>query len=117
MGPILLLVGASLLVPVTPVSDYRSYFESVRVPFYCVLIVLNIQTIPLLVLLYDLPLINPLLINTLIIASAPTAGLIFRKRLIDKALVRLWSVAVIVSMVTINDLDDAQALLLEELTD
>ncbi len=53
MGPIMMLIGASLLVPVGVVPDYRIYFESIRGPFYFVLIAISIQPIPLPYLLFD----------------------------------------------------------------
>ena len=107
----MLLIGASLLVPVDSVADYRTYFESIRVPFYSVSIVLNIQPIPLLYLLFDIPIVSPLLLNALIITSAAAVGLIFRKRPVDMVLVCLWFLAAIVSMVSNNDLDNSRALL------
>ena len=85
MGPIMLLIGASLLVPVRAVPDYRVYFESIRVPFYAVLIVIHVQPIPLLHLLFDIPLINPQVLSNLVIASAGVVGLVGRKRSIDMA--------------------------------
>jgi hypothetical protein len=43
LGPIMLLIGVSLLVPIETVPDFRAYFESMRGPFYSILIVMQLQ--------------------------------------------------------------------------
>ena len=110
MGPIMLLIGASLLVPVAPVPDYRVYFESKRGPFYSVLIVLHVQPIPLAYLLFDIPFIHPLLLSSLIMASAGVVGLVGRKRSIDMVLVCFWFLGVIGGMIANNDHEVTRAL-------
>ena len=111
MGPIMLLIAASLLVPVVAVPDYRVYFESIRVPVYSVLIVLSVQPIPLLYLLSDIPLIHPLHLSSLIFASAAVVGLVGRKRSIDKVLVCFWFLGVIGGMIAANDHEVTRALM------
>ena len=111
MGPIMLLIGASLLVPVGAMPDYRIYFESIRGPFYSVLIVISVQPIPLLYLLYDIPLIHPLHLSSLIFASAAVVGLVGRKRSIDKVLVCFWFLGVIGGMIANNDHEVTRALM------
>ena len=111
MGPILLLVGASLLVPVEPVSDYQRHFESIRVPYYSVLIALHLQPIPLAHLLFDIPLLNPLLLSALIITSAAAVGLISRSPPVDKVLVCFWFLAILGGMAASNDHDATRALM------
>ncbi len=111
MGPIMLLIGASLLVPVGAVPDYRIYFESIRVPFYSVLIVLHVQPIPLAYLLFDIPFIHPLLLSNLIFASAAVVGLVGRKRPIDMVLVCFWILGVIGGMIANNDHEVTRSLI------
>ncbi len=115
MGPIMLLIGASLLVPVGAVPDYRIYFESIRGPFYSVLIVISVQPIPLLYLLSDVPLIHPLHLSSLIFASAAVVALVVRKRSIDMVLVCFWILGVISGLVVNNDHEVTRALFMESL--
>ena len=115
MGPIMLLIGASLLVPVGAVPDYRIYFESIRVPFYSVLIVISVQPIPLPYLLFDIPIINPLLLSNLIFAFAGVVGLVGRKRSIDMVLVCFWILGVIGGLFVNNDHEVTRALIMESL--
>ncbi len=103
LGPIMLLIGASLLVPVGPVADYRTHFESIRTPFYVSLIVLHVQPIPLSYMLFDIPLINPLLVSATTLSIAAGIALILRKPAVDKVLVCFWLLAVIGGMVGNND--------------
>ncbi len=110
MGPIMLLIGASLLVPVVAVPDYRVYFESIRVPVYSVLIVLSVKPIPLLYLLSDIPLIHPLHLSSLIFASAAVVGLVGRKRSIDMVLACFWILGVIGGLYMFNDHEVTRAL-------
>ncbi len=111
MGPIMMLIGVSLLVPVGAVPDYRIYFESIRGPLYSVLIVASVQPIPLAHLLFDIPLINPLLWSNLIFASAAVVGLVGRKRSIDKVLVCFWLLGVIGGLIANNDHEVTRALI------
>jgi hypothetical protein len=111
MGPIMLLIGASLLVPVAAVPDYRIYFESIRGPLYSVLIVISVQPIPLLYLLSDIPLIHPLHLSSLIFASAAVVGLVGRKRSIDMVLVCFWILGVIGGLFLFNDHEVTRALM------
>jgi len=111
MGPILLLIGASLLVPVEPAPDYRIHFESIRVPFYLVLIALHLQPIPLTYLLFDIPLLNLLLLSNLVIASVAMIGLIARKPPVDMGLVCFWFLALIGGMIANNDHEVTRGLL------
>jgi hypothetical protein len=55
LGPIMLLIGVSLLVPIETVPDFRAYFESMRGPFYSILIVMQLQPMIALYFLFDLP--------------------------------------------------------------
>ena len=111
MGPIMLLVGASLLVPAGAVPDYRSYFESVRVPFYSVGFLIQLQPIPLPYLLFDLSHFQPLLLGNLVFASAFGVGLVARNRSVDKVLVCFWILGIAGSMVVNNDHDAARVLI------
>jgi 4-amino-4-deoxy-L-arabinose transferase-like glycosyltransferase len=115
MGPIMLLIGASLLVPVGAVPDYRIYFESIRGPFYSVLIVISVQPIPLLYLVSDIPLIHPLHLSSLIFASAGVVGLVGRKRSIDMVLVCFWILGVVGGLFVSNDHEVTRALFTESL--
>jgi hypothetical protein len=103
MGPIMLLITASLLVPVEPVGDYRVYFESIRVPVYSILIVIQLQYIPLLYLLFDIPIIHPLHLGSLIFASGFLVGLVGRKRSIDMVLVCFYILAIVGGFFLSND--------------
>lgn len=104
MGPILLLVGVSLLVPTDPAPDYRVYFESIRRPFYSVLIAFQIQPVPLFFLLFDVPLgFHPLFLGNLIFTGAAVVGLVARKRSVDMVLVCFFLLGVIGGIFTIND--------------
>ena len=111
MGPIMLLICASLLVPVGAVPDYRIHFESIRGPFYSVLIVISVQDIPLPYLVLDMPIIHPLRLSNLLFASAAVVGLVGRKRSIDVVLVCLWVVGAISGMIANNDHEVTRALL------
>ncbi len=111
MGPIMLLIGASLLVPAGAVPDYRIYFESMRGPFYSVLIVITVQPIPLPYLLFDIPLIHPLLLSNLIFAAAAVVGLVGRKRSIDMVLVCFMILGVIGGLFMKNDPEVTRALM------
>ncbi len=102
-GPVLLLVGASLLVPLEPVSDYRAYFESIRVPYYLVLVLLNIQTIPLLHLMFDVPLVGRSTAGPLVVVTSAAIALALRHPLADKVLVCFWFLAGLASLVSNND--------------
>ena len=115
MGPITLLISASLLVPVGAVPDYRIYFESMRGPFYSVLIVISVQPIPLSYLLFDIPFNHPLLVSQLIFASAAVVGLVGRKRSIDRVLVCFWILGVVGGMFATNDHEVTRALFMESL--
>ncbi len=111
MGPISLLIAASLVVPVGAVPDYRVYFESLRGPFYSVLIVIQIQPIPLLYLLFDVPFIHPLLLINLIFAAAAVVGLVGRKRSIDVVLVCFFILGVIGGLFATNDHEVTRAVM------
>ncbi len=110
VGPLMLLIGASLLVPVGSVPDYRIYFESIRRPFYSVLIVAQLQDVPLAYLLFDIPIIHPLRLSNLILVSAFVVGLMGRKRSIDLVLVCFFILAVISGMYVNNDHEVTRAL-------
>ncbi len=110
IGAIMLLIGVSLLVPVAAVPDYRIYFESMRGPFYSVLIVMSVQPIPLPYLLFDIA-FYPLLLSTLFFASAAVVGLVGRKRSIDMVLVCFWILGVIGGLIANNDHEVTRALL------
>lgn len=108
MGPIMLLIGVSLLVPTEAVSDYRAYFESIRRPFYSVLFVVQLQPIPLPYLLFDQPLVvHPRLLSNLLFvllfAVAALVGLVGQRRSIDMVVVCLYMFGVIGGLFTIND--------------
>ncbi len=111
MGPISLLIAASLVVPVGAVPDYRIYFESIRGPFYSVLIVLHVQPIPLAYLLFDISIIHPLLLSNLIFAAAAVVGLVGRKRAIDMVLVCFMILGVISGLFIKNDPEVTRALM------
>ncbi len=111
LGPIMLLIAASLVVPVAAVPDYRIYFESIRGPFYSVLIVGSVQPIPLAYLLFDIPFIHPLLLSNLIFAAAAVVGLVGRKRSIDMVLVCFMILGVISGLFMKNDPEVARALM------
>jgi hypothetical protein len=111
MGPIMLLIAASLVVPVGSVPDYRIYFESIRGPFYSVLIVISVQPIPLTYLLFDIPLINPLLFSNLIFAAGAVVGLVGRKRSIDMVLVCFMILGVFGGLFIKNDHEVTRALM------
>ena len=102
-GPIMLLIAASLLVPVEVPDDYRVYFESIRAPAYLLLIVMQLQQIPLLYLLLEVPLIHPLHLTTAMIVLAFAIGLIGRRRSIDMVLVILFSLSVAGGLLVSND--------------
>ncbi len=102
-GPIMLLIAASLLVPVEAPDDYRVYFESIRAPAYLLLIVMQLQQIPLLYLLLEVPLIHPLHLTTAMIVLAFAIGLIGRRRSIDMVLVILFSLSVAGGLLVSND--------------
>ena len=91
--------------------DYRGYFESIRVPFYLVVIVIQIQPIPLVLALYDVPLGSGPLLSNLIIAFAVGVGLIARKHSIDAVLVCLCCLGIVVGMVASNDHEATRALI------
>lgn len=110
VGPIMLLIGASLLVPVGAVSDYRVYFESIRGPVYSVLIAIQLQQVPLLYLLFDVPLMHPLHVSSLIFASAFIVGLVGRKRSIDMVLVCVFVLGVVGGLFVTNDHEVTRAL-------
>lgn len=111
MGPIMLLIAASLLVPVVAVPDYRVYFESIRVPVYSLLIIMHVQPIPLASLIFDMSVFHPVHLSQLIFVSAFVVGLVGRKRLIDKVLVCFWFLGVIGGMIANNDHEVTRALL------
>lgn len=102
-GPIMLLIAASLLVPYGPVPEYRAYFESIRAPAYSVLIVMQIHQIPLLYLLFDVPIFSPLHLSSLVIISGFVIGLVGRKDSIDKALVSVFILAVLAGLLVTYD--------------
>ena len=110
MGPIMLLIAASLLVPVAGVPDYRIYFESIRVPLYSVLIVLHLHDIPLSYLLMDIPIIHPMRLGNLVFAFVALVGLVGRNRLIDMVLVCFWTLGVIGGLILNNDHEVTRAL-------
>ena len=104
LGPIVLLIGVSLLVPVETVSDYRSYFESIRKQFYSVLIVIQLQPIALPFLLFDVPFaLHPLVLGGLISALAAGVGLVAQRSLVDAILVCFFTIGVVGGLFTIND--------------
>ena len=111
MGPVMLLILASLLVPIGAVPDYRIYFESIRGPLYSVLIVMSVQDIPPTYLLFDIPIIHPLRLGNLILVSVAVIGLVGRKRSIDVVLVCLWSLGVIGGVIASNDHEVTRGLL------
>jgi hypothetical protein len=115
MGPITLLIGATLLVPVGAVPDYRIYFESMRGPFYSVLIAISVQAIPLPYLLFDMPFNHPLILSQLVFASAAVVGLVGRKRSIDMVLVCFWILGVVGGLFVSNDHEVTRALFTESL--
>ncbi len=106
MGPIMLLVSVSLLVPVAAVDDYRAYFESIRGPFYSVLIVMQLQPILLPYVLFDIPFaFHPLLIGPAVFATASFVGLIARSRSVDAVLVVFFTLGIVGGLFAINDHD------------
>ena len=111
VGPIMLLIAASLLVPVGGVTDYRVYFESIRRPAYSLLIVMQLQQIPLLYFLFDVPFVNPIHLSTVVVAAAFAVGLIARKPSVDMVLVVLFSLAVGGGVFLANDHEAALELL------
>ena len=114
-GPITLLVSVSLLVPVEVADSYRSHFESVRVPFYSVLILMQVQPIPLLTFAFDIPFgFHALFVGNLVFAFAALVGLVVRRRVVDATLVCFFTVGVLSGLVTFNEhtnlLDTVRAL-------
>jgi hypothetical protein len=104
LGPTLLLVSVSLLVPTEPVEDYRAYFESTRRPFYSVLIAMQLQPMPLPFLLFDIPFsAHPLLLGNVIFAAIATVGLLGRRHVIDAVLVCLYVLGLAGGMATLTD--------------
>ncbi len=104
MGPIVLLVSVSMLVPIEAVPDYRVHFESIRGPFYSVLIAMQIQPALLPYFLFDMPLsAHPLLLGPVVFATAAVVGLVGRRRSIDMFLVCFYVFGVIGGLFTIND--------------
>ena len=103
VGPIMVLIAASLLVPVSAVSDYRVYFESIRTPAYFVLIVMQVQQIPLLYLVFGVPVFNLIHLGSVIVAGGFLVGLIGRRSGIDKVLVILFVLAVLSGLSVAND--------------
>jgi hypothetical protein len=97
------------------VPDYRIYFESIRGPLYSALIVISLQPIPLTYLLFDVPIINPLLLSNLIFAIAAVAGLVVRKRSMDMVLVCFWILGAIGGWIANNDHEVIRTLITESL--
>ena len=111
IGPFMLLIGASLLVPIAAPPDYRIYFESIRTPFYALLIVGSVQEVSLQYLVLDLPIIHPLRLSNLIIISAFVVGIVGRNRSIDLVLVCFFIFGVISGIYVSNDHEAARALM------
>lgn len=106
VGPITLLIGVSLLVPTERVPDFRVYFESMRGPFYSILIVMQLQPMLALYLLFDIPFsVHPTLLSGLIFAAAAVVGLFARKSAIDMVLVCIFVLGIVGGLFTINDHD------------
>ncbi|MCZ6709325.1 MAG: hypothetical protein O7B25_03070, partial [Gammaproteobacteria bacterium] len=70
-----------------------------------------VQPIPLPYLLFDIPLIHPLLLSNLIFTAAAVVGLVGRKRSIDMVLVCFWILGVIGGLFINNDHEATRALM------
>ena len=104
LGPIALLISVSLLIPRQIADDYRVFFEQNRTLFYGVLIVMQLQPIPLIFLAFDLPLsFQPIFISNLVFVAAVVVGLVSARPLVDKVLVSFFLVGIIGGLFTLND--------------
>ena len=107
LGPIMFLVCASLILPQEPADNYQAYFESVRVPCYGVLIAIQVQPIPLTLLLFDISLFHPIHILNLLFAVPFLVGLIMQKTWLDKVLVCIWFIGLLAGLAANNTHDAA----------
>ncbi len=105
-GPISVLIAVSLLVPLDHAADYRAHFESVRVPFYAVLVTMQIQPVPLFYLAFDLPLaFHPMFVSNVVFALAGLVGLVARRRVVDGTLVCFFLLGLFGALLTLNTHD------------
>ena len=104
LGPVTLLIGVSLLVPTDPVASYRAHFEAIRVPFYGVLVAMQLQPIPLFYWAFDVPFaVHGLFIGNLVFAGIGLVGLIARNARVDGVLVCLFVLGVVSGSLAFND--------------
>ena len=72
---------------------------------------MQLQQIPLLYFLFDVPFVNPIHLSTVVVAAAFAVGLIARKPSVDMVLVVLFSLAVGGGVFLANDHEAALELL------
>lgn len=102
-GPITVLIAVSLLVPLEHAADYRAHFESVRSPFYVVLVTMQLQPVPLLYFAFDLPFeFHPMFVSNIVFALAAVAGRLARRRAVDATLVCFFLLGVFGGLLTFN---------------
>ena len=87
--PVGLLVVTSLLVPNTEVSDYRTYFESIRIHYYVVWIVIMAADPLLSLVVLEIPITHPFNLISVSLVVVFTIGVVARKYSVDSLLVLL----------------------------